>query len=76
MEIDMRGIGMIMRRMARGHITIVMVVVMRDIGKRVKCMVKVIQYFNALGVYHYTNGEKYDGDWVNGEKSGHGNFFI
>jgi len=72
----MKGIGMIMRRMGRGLITIMMEVVMKDIGKKVKCMVEVISPFKSLGVYRYTNGEKYDGDWVDGEKTGHGNFFV
>ena len=37
-------------------------------------MEKVFSYKN-LGIYTYSNGEKYAGDWINGKMNGEGNIW-
>ena len=44
---------------------------MKDIGLKINELVKVNKS-EILGDFYYSNGDKYEGDWVNGIREGRG----
>lgn len=52
--------------------TLLTVTTMRENGRMEEC-VETVYYINSIGIYQSSNGDKYDGQWLDDDRSGKGN---